>query len=112
MGDGFGQLDRPIHRVDLAWLDLDPALLLAVGAIHSAKFLECHLASPFLLDRPTELLPQLVGGYFNFVKMRHPTPLLKRLNLGRRMSRFLQLKFELLFELASLRVHAIPSRGK
>ncbi len=112
MGDRFGQLDGPVHRVDLTWFDLDPALLLAVGAIHSAKFLECHLASPFFLDRPTELLPQVMGGYFDLVKMRHPTPLLNRLDLGRRMSRFPQLKLEFFFELASFRVHANPFRGK
>ena len=111
MSHRFGQLDRPVHRVDLAWFDLDRALLLTVRAIHPAKFLECHLTSPFFLNRPAELLPQLMGRYFDLVKMRHPTPLLKRLDLGRRMSRFPHLNFELFFELSSLRVHATPFRG-
>lgn len=109
MGHRFGQLDGPVHRVNLAWFDLDPALLLAVRTIHPAKFPERHLASPLFLDRPAELLAQVMSRDFDLVKMGHSIPLIQRLDLSCRLGRFLQLNFELFFELSSFRVHANPS---
>lgn len=64
-------------------LDLDSALLVAFQAANFPELLERHFPSPLTLDGPTELLPQLMRGYLDLIKMWHPITLLKRLNLGR-----------------------------
>ncbi len=106
MGDGFGQSDRPVHRMNVAAIRLDGARLPAVGTLDRRRLIGGDVARSCGLNHLTQPLLRFVGGNLDLIVMRRPRPLLDGLNLASHVGGPFENFGEFLFEFDQFRIQA------
>jgi hypothetical protein len=106
MGNGFGQFDRAIHRMDLTLIGPHPAGSTTVRAVDLCGMLGGHFPHTAALDHLAQPLTDLVGRHLDLIVMRRTWSLLKSLKLGGSLRRLFQQNCEFLVQRLMLRFHA------
>ncbi len=103
---GFREFDRPIHRTHCAILGLDQTVATTSRTSRLLQAVGCHLTSSRRLDHLAQPLADIVSREFDLIEMRRLIDLVHCLQLGHYHRCLLEMKFEFLFQICSLRVHA------